>query len=276
MSKPSTIKFYVINLDRSRDRFAHISWQMKSLNIEFTRITAIDGMNLSDEEVRAYPYRYYRPLTKGELGCSLSHYKCWQRIQQDQVDYGVIFEDDVILDEHLLEFLQKLRQETEPNWDILKLCQSAKATLTSFYDQEYAELRIRELRRKSAIIVQKMGRFRLIRFHPPAIGTYGQIVTATAAAHLVQHFTPSRPLDVDMKHLWDMHGLRVLSLYPPVLSMSPYASTLAAKKDERRHLLRKLFYQLNFSYKLFRYNCAQLGIAKTIALGLGKNIDLTG
>jgi len=268
---PRKIRFYIINLDRSTERLASITTHLKSLGIEFTRIAAIDGRELPD--ANAYPSRYFRPLTKGELGCSLSHYKCWQQIVQDRIDYGVILEDDVIIDKKLLDFISMLKQEEIINWDILKLTQYFKTAPKSFHTNQ--EFRIRTLRRKSAIIIEKLANFHLIRFHPPAIGTYGQIVTKKAAARLIKNFVPTRPLDIDMKHLWDMHNLNILSLYPPVLSIAPYPSTLYDKKSQPRQPLKKLWYHVCFSYCLFRYNLAELGLKNTLKLAIGKNVDLT-
>ncbi len=266
------IRFYIINLDRSSERLANISAHLKSLGIEFTRIAAVDGRELSD--ISIYPLRYFRPLTKGELGCSLSHYKCWQQIIQDRIDYGVVLEDDVIIDKKLLNFISILEQEETTNWDILKLTQYFKTSPQSF-DGANEQFRVKELRRKSAIIMEKIANFHLIRFHPPAIGTYGQIVTKRAAARLIKDFVPTRPLDIDMKHLWDMHNLRILSLYPPVLSTVPYPSTIYDKTFQPRQPFKKLWYHISFSYRLFSYNFTELGLKNTLKLAIGKNVDLT-
>lgn len=269
------IKFYVVNLDRSKERLARISTRLRSLGLPFTRIAAVDGKELTDDKASSYPLRYFRPLTKGELGCSLSHYRCWQQIIRDKVDYGVILEDDAYISKNLLDFIDILKQEKAINCDIIKLTHYFREDPGSFDDSADKRFRIKGLRRKSAIIIRKIAQFHLIRYHPPAIGTIGQIVTKKAAAHLISHFVPTRPLDVDMKHLWDMHNLTILSLYPPTLSISSYPSTLYDKKLQPRRPLRKLWYQLSFTYRLFRYNLAQLGLKNTILLGMGKNIDLT-
>ena len=276
MPSSARIKFYVINLDRSPKRLRCISSHLRSLGIEFTGIAAVDGRQISNETARSYPVRYFRPLTKGELGCALSHYRCWERIIEDGVDYGVILEDDAMLDKSFLEFIKLLKQNKEPDWDILKLTQYFKTAPRSFHKEESADnFRIRELRRRSAVILKRMGRFYFIRFHTPAIGTYGQIVTKKAAAHLVKYFVPKRPLDIDMKYLWDMYGLTILSLYPPVLLMESHPSTLSDKLKEPRRPMRRLFFQLCFTLRLFRYNCSQLGLKRALLLETGKSIDLT-
>lgn len=41
-----------------------------------------------------YPF----PLTAGEVGCFLSHRKCWQQIVDEGLDYALIAEDDLALD----------------------------------------------------------------------------------------------------------------------------------------------------------------------------------
>ena len=52
--------------------------------LDVTFVEAVDGLSLSDndlvlrfDEALAYQ-RYGRKLNKGEIGCTLSHYKCYQ------------------------------------------------------------------------------------------------------------------------------------------------------------------------------------------------------
>ena len=37
---------------------------------------------------------WFRPLTPGEIGCFLSHLRCWELIQAQDTGVGIVLEDD--------------------------------------------------------------------------------------------------------------------------------------------------------------------------------------
>ena len=95
---------FVINLDSSKDRLAVVSKRLQELGVPFERMPAVNGRALSDEEIAqiTYPYnhfesrvRFTRELTKGEVGCFLSHRKCWERLLESDKQWAMIMEDDI-------------------------------------------------------------------------------------------------------------------------------------------------------------------------------------
>lgn len=108
----------VINLNRSNDRLKRISARLNELNVNFERVEAFDGFTLSDDEYKrlTYPYnhpcrvRFTRELTKGEVGCFISHRKCWQKLVESNENYAVILEDDLYISDKAKQFL------TNINW----------------------------------------------------------------------------------------------------------------------------------------------------------------
>lgn len=69
-------------------------------------IEAVDGRNLSDEEKdevwnQKETYKTYgRYMKGGEIGCSLSHRKCYEEILKNGDDVALILEDDVVFKEN--------------------------------------------------------------------------------------------------------------------------------------------------------------------------------
>ena len=131
------IKTFVINLKRRKDR----QERMRSiippiLDVEFTSDLDIDvdGRNLTEDQLNGFglfPWKinsdnswWNRPLKKGEIGCSLSHWNCWSYIVKTNVGTSLILEDDVtFLDgftTKLESTLNKLNNH-HPNWDLLYL-----------------------------------------------------------------------------------------------------------------------------------------------------------
>jgi len=116
------LRLYVINLDRSPDRLAHVTQVFKELGLEFTRVAAVDGRALSDEEFAHWTKERNWPkaLTRPEVGCFLSHRECL-RLGVEQGDpYFAIFEDDILLSSGAPLFLRN-DDWIENGTDIVKL-----------------------------------------------------------------------------------------------------------------------------------------------------------
>lgn len=96
----------LINLETSKDRLNNMSSRLKELDVSFCRISAINGSKLTYVEMKewTYPYdhfdskvRFTRELTNGEIGCFLSHRKCWETLLLSDEKYALIMEDDIII-----------------------------------------------------------------------------------------------------------------------------------------------------------------------------------
>ena len=74
----------VVNLDRSPDRWKAIKTQLDQLQIPVERLEAVDGKLLSEEDVEkltsSVHFSMGRDLERGEIGCFLSHRKCWKKL----------------------------------------------------------------------------------------------------------------------------------------------------------------------------------------------------
>ncbi len=109
---------FVINLDRSVDRLSFMTQQLDELGVSFSRISAVDGKMLSSEERRSLEPSVFslsraafpRSLSAAEVGCFLSHRKCWEAIANSDEDWGLIMEDDIILSPSATPFLK------DPSW----------------------------------------------------------------------------------------------------------------------------------------------------------------
>ena len=116
------LKCLVINLDRSSDRLAHMEVTFARLGLPFERVPAVDGRMLSEEEiaarVAARPFK--RDLTRGEVGCFLSHRRCWEIIAKGRDRHVAVFEDDVLISDSIKEVLGK-RHWIRTGLDIVKL-----------------------------------------------------------------------------------------------------------------------------------------------------------
>ena len=93
---------YVLNLNRSTDRWIHIHKHLSGLGIVHQRVDAIDAqlhnLNSSDYDVVRNKNEYFAPLKNTEIACYLSHIKVLKQFLDDpSVEYALILEDDVEL-----------------------------------------------------------------------------------------------------------------------------------------------------------------------------------
>jgi glycosyl transferase family 25 len=96
-------KIYVINLKKDRIRYNYIKVIMKKYNINFTFVKVYeidnDTYHLFNEKEQ---------LTKGEVGCLLSHLWCLRDIIQRNCKNAIIFEDDIIFHKQFHSLFEKV------------------------------------------------------------------------------------------------------------------------------------------------------------------------
>lgn len=105
------MKTYIINLPQSAERRAAMEGQLARFpELEAEFVPAVDGRTMSEEEMRgafdvdkARAY-YGRDLTRGEVGCTLSHVRCYNRIAKGKDSVALILEDDADLGTRLPDF----------------------------------------------------------------------------------------------------------------------------------------------------------------------------
>uniref|UniRef100_A0A672L8F8 Cerebral endothelial cell adhesion molecule n=1 Tax=Sinocyclocheilus grahami TaxID=75366 RepID=A0A672L8F8_SINGR len=126
-------EIYLINLRRRPDRRDRMLWSLYELEIDAKVVAAVDGAALNSSDIKILGVDllpgYYDPfsgrtLTKGEVGCFLSHYYIWKEMVDMQLDKALIFEDDVHFQANFKRRLMQLMEEVEQvelDWDIIYL-----------------------------------------------------------------------------------------------------------------------------------------------------------
>lgn len=105
---------WVINLRRNRDRLAAFekSYAASDLAtaVQLRRLDAVDGKEVEFEEcvhpealrklreqMRSGERQGHEDLTAGAVGCYLSHVEAWRRIADSGAPWGLVFEDDALV-----------------------------------------------------------------------------------------------------------------------------------------------------------------------------------
>lgn len=108
------MKAYLINLDRNIDRLESASGQLGAQGIDFERFPAVDGSALTNEDRKQVMARFHarmarhNPLTKGEIGCALSHAAIWRKMIEGRISAALILEDDVHLSDKFKRALDRV------------------------------------------------------------------------------------------------------------------------------------------------------------------------
>lgn len=209
--KDSRVWFVCISLVRESARRRLMSEQFArlGLDVEFfdgiepdpTRYTETPGY---DGEFRM---RYYgRHLTRGEVGCYLSHLTVWRQLIARHEGFVCVMEDDVLLDPGFLDAVQRLVQGPD-DWDIVRLA--------GVFDRS-ASRRIRRL--ESGL--------ELHDFLHPHRGMQAYIVRREAAEALAHYAMSMRyPVDDALDRYWE-HGLRLRAVKPWVAREAGLPTTI--------------------------------------------------
>ncbi len=94
-----TLKTFVINLDRSPDRWAKISEHLTNEGFDFERMPAVDGLRIENPSAHARSLSLLilqRRLSGHEIGCYLSHVKVWRKIVEEKIPVALVLEDDAV------------------------------------------------------------------------------------------------------------------------------------------------------------------------------------
>lgn len=134
------MKKYLISLEKDVQRRELFFSQPDTSDFEI--FNAINTMELSQAELErtfdfaAFKKIYQRDVTKGEIGCALSHLNVYKKVLEDETideqDYVLVCEDDVLFAENFNENLTALLRENLTA-DIILVGQSK---IPSFDDKE--------------------------------------------------------------------------------------------------------------------------------------------
>ena len=96
------IKTYVINLDRSSDRRAHMVRQLRKTQISYEFVRATDWRETDLDDTRLFDAKWIaeqqrRGMRPGHAAAAVSHLEACRKILADRVECALVLEDDVVL-----------------------------------------------------------------------------------------------------------------------------------------------------------------------------------
>lgn len=198
-------QIYVLNRAEEKTRLEHFRIQAGRLRQSFARIEAIGTTQMQERpeyslyDSTANESQYYRELTLAEIAIYLSHRKAWQRLLDDDLDFAIILEDDVLL-ANSFTYLARTIVELENPWHVIKLA------------EPYARVKSKG--------VERLGASTLVKYPHVPLGTSAYVISREGAQMMLdwseQFF---RPLDVDFQWAWQP-GLKIRGLRPYPVQVS--------------------------------------------------------
>ncbi|XP_053355261.1 procollagen galactosyltransferase 2 [Clarias gariepinus] len=124
-------EIYIINLKRRMDRRTRMIHTLDILEMEATLTDAVDGKALNSSQLQSLgiemlpsyqdPYSG-RVLTKGEVGCFLSHYNIWKQVVERKQQQVLVLEDDIRFEPNFKSRLNMIMEDvwrTHLQWDLI-------------------------------------------------------------------------------------------------------------------------------------------------------------
>jgi len=150
-------KVYIISLDKSSENIKHLirkvkevglpnkasveivginGWELSDNDLAEMNIKILEGWNLNKQDHGNLNYYHNRDITKGEIGCSLSHIKIWEDAYKNNYENIIIYEEDF-----------KKNSKTNIDWneldntefDLLYLGRSLQYGREFVWDEYYSE-----------------------------------------------------------------------------------------------------------------------------------------
>lgn len=123
-------KVVMINLVRRRERRVKMEQSFLELGINVEYMAAVDGMELTEERIKELGIQFLagyadpfhnRPMTTGEIGCFLSHYRIWEAMVDEGLENVLVLEDDIRFEPYFKERAAAILNEARAigGWDLM-------------------------------------------------------------------------------------------------------------------------------------------------------------
>ncbi|CDH34204.1 glycosyltransferase family 25 protein [Xenorhabdus bovienii] len=176
------MKIFIVNLKKHTQRKEKMQSQANKLGLHIEFIEAVYGPEINDEKLEQIVYDYPNcKLTKGEIGCALSHLFIYEKILKENIPRALILEDDaIILTDKLFDILleiENIDNEKKPNVFLMNKVESY--------------VKNKKNKKTNSLNIYKAYE---------ASGTHGYIINKTAAKKLLKELNP-------IKYEADMWGI---------------------------------------------------------------------
>ena len=193
-------------MPKSKERWQYVTSQFAKFNLSCERIDGIDISTLSDSEINKYysfsenRRSYPRSLSNGEIGCHIAHIKAWETMLEQNLDFAVILEDDICINENFPKAIEFLKSHSQ-KWDFIRLQVETK-TRKLYVKEDFEDFSICEFIRNSGC-------------------TWGYALDRKTARTLVDNILPFGITADSNMHVYYKFNVDVKTLIPPSVFARP-------------------------------------------------------
>ncbi len=242
MSNNRDCKCFIIHLKRAKNRRPYVDDIISKLKMTSEIIDAVDGKLLTDRNISnhysetpihspSYPFK----LNKGEVGCFLSFRKAWQKIVEQKLSAGLIFEDDVSL-------------------DLDAFNESLSSALKWIDEYGYIQFQVRDIPKNSKSIKSYQG-VHLLQPMPTLLRCSAQLVSYSTAKKLLEITKRfDRPVDGLLQLNWDTK-INITTISPSGVIDNTRASggSNLSLKIPLNQRLKQEFNRIKYRYYIKKY-----------------------
>ncbi len=234
---------FVINMEKDAHRRRAMKDRLDAIGLPFAFFDAVDGRALSLDACPVYDgarrRRYFgRDMTRGELGCLMSHRAVYRKMLDEGLEAALVLEDDVLFEDDFPAVLRALMTTPVP-WDLIRFLGSAKI-----------------YRRGCRIVAPLLGGYALARLPSTHGGAHAYLIRRAAARRLYLHTERSWvPIDTLQGYCWRT-GIESLVVHPaPLRTDDAAGSTIGDVRFDKTvrtaGLARALYPLSRFWFKLW-------------------------
>jgi glycosyl transferase family 25 len=255
------ITIFIINLKKDIDRKAHLITICKKHNLDYRFIEAVNGNLLDKSEINEIYSeekaikQIGKPLTKGEIGCALSHLSIYKTMVKENIEKAIIFEDDIDIDDNFNKVIKHI-DNLQKDWELVLLGYNA------YIKKE--EDNISSYRYQKTLVEH----YKSVRLLDKAYSAYAYLLNLKGAKKLIGYLeTLTQPIDY---LTGDENYINVYALKPRIVRVNPQLDITSNLQDEREKI-HKEYNTLN-SQENVEKKTKKVSILKNILkkLGIGK------
>lgn len=188
---------------------------MSSLSLDYEIIEAVDGSQLSYEDILQKTKVLNFAVSCGEIGCALSHINIYKKIIAQNIPHALILEDDALISSETIEVMNKLEElnTSLPTVTLLtEISQRLREPLHNTKGENHSIYKVLE-----------------------AACSHGYVVNHRAAVQLANFLFPVWMV-ADRWHILREYSVcNLQAVVPPVIFRTEHADTSTIQINDKRH-----------------------------------------
>lgn len=165
------MKTFIINLKSDITKKENVVSQCKSNGIGCEVIEAVAGKELPHEVLYTTSYQYPESnLTKGVIGCTLSHLYIYSRMISENLPYALVMEDDISIDDTARVIIESIKGVVDPKKAEIYLLNTPEAITPIIKKSITANTifyRMARASQSSAYIINKAAAKKILHYNLP-------------------------------------------------------------------------------------------------------------